>query len=51
MQKNVSPVAFNAERETANQKIKKDVKDIRANPFRVSKVFYRWHKKSGKGVK
>lgn len=42
---------FEAERPTANQKIKKNINDIKANPFRLSKAYYRWHNNSGQNTR
>lgn len=42
---------FEAERPTANQKIKKNINDIQANPFRLSKAYYRWHNRSGQNTR
>lgn len=38
-------------KETANQKVRKNVNDMFANPFRLSKINYRWNGRSGLGVK
>ena len=45
------PVPFAADRETINQKTKKSTNDIKGNPFRLSKAYYRWHHRSGLGVR
>ncbi len=34
-----------------NQKTKKNVNDMSANPFRLSKINYRWNGNSGLGIK
>jgi hypothetical protein len=36
---------------TINQKTKKDINDITANPFRLLKANYRWQNKTGAEVK
>jgi len=38
-------------KETVNQKTKKNINDMSANPFRLSKAYYRWHNRSGAGVR
>lgn len=38
-------------KETHNQKVRKDVNDMYANAFRLSKINYRWNKSSGLGIK
>lgn len=38
-------------KDTSNQKVKKNINDMVANPFRLSKAYYRWHNTSGAGVR
>ena len=40
-----------ADKITCNQKVQKDLNDIKGRTKRISNAFYRWHNKTGVGIK